>query len=101
MKQLTLTNGKVINVAEDYMVVKNNMLFNENTKLYEGVDGDVVKVKTDGEICKHRVSGYTKFTVIPTRKIGTIEISEEDAMTKSGKKIIHKVYITAEEEVEA
>lgn len=97
MKQLTLTNGKVIVINEDYLIVKNSMLWNNNTQAYEGVDGDVIWVNVDGEKCKFKVKDYTNGLVIPTRKAGTITLVQDE---KYHKRVSHRIYITAEEEVE-
>ena len=61
---IRLNNGKVLNVVDKCLVVKNGKLFNEVTKQYEGVDGDDVNFcipTTSGGNCWvfGVVEGYT------------------------------------------
>lgn len=50
--------------APDYMTVKNGMLYNTNTRKYEGVDGDGFILTVNGETIEGTVNGYTDYQVI-------------------------------------
>lgn len=49
-----------------YFEIKNNHLFNSNTKRYEGVDGDIVIITRNGISEKGHIKGYTEYQIIPT-----------------------------------
>jgi hypothetical protein len=72
MLVLKLNNGEFLNIEEDYLVVKDNKLYNTKTKRFEGVDGDHVYFTTflsGGTKCitSGTVDGYTNENRIKLR----------------------------------
>ena len=67
---------KIIDVP-DYFEVRDSMLYNNNTKKYEGADGDVVIINQHGELIRRHVKGYTEYQIIPTYEGPTIIVSAQ------------------------
>jgi hypothetical protein len=66
--------NREIEITESYMVVKDNKLYNNNTKTYEGVDGDRVSFETTLEsgskmVTTGTVDGYTHDGVIKIKGV--------------------------------
>lgn len=72
--KILVSNGFEIEVAEKHLIVKDNKLYNTETKKYEGVEGDIVtfvtqlpsghKVQTRGV-----VDGYTDGDTVKLRGV--------------------------------
>lgn len=60
---IQINNDRIIEVNEEYLCVKDKILFNKQTKKREGLDGDIVSfdVKNGSKImtCRGTVDGYT------------------------------------------
>ena len=67
---------KIIDVP-DYFEVRGNMLYNNNTKKYEGADGDIVTVTEFGEAKRGHIKGYTEYQIIPTYEWPVIIVSAQ------------------------
>lgn len=67
---------KIIDVP-DYFEVRDNMLYNNNTKKYEGADGDIVIINQYGESERGHIKGYTENQIIPTYEWPTIIVSAQ------------------------
>ena len=62
--KIQIDNSTILDIVEDYLIIKNNKLYNNNTKQYEGVEGDRVTfivTKPSGTKCQTSgiVDGYT------------------------------------------
>ena len=66
----------IVNVP-DYFQVIDNMLYNNNTKKYEGVDGDIVIVTRGGTKTKGHVKCYTEYQIVPTYEWPTQIVSAQ------------------------
>ena len=67
-----LNNGLKIEVKESHLTVKNNLLYNTETKMLEGVDGDYIEFAThlpcgNKVITRGVVDGYTNGKIIKLR----------------------------------
>ena len=67
---------KIIDVP-DYFEVIGNKLYNNNTKKYEGVDGDIVTVTQRGTSTRGHVNGYTEYQIVPTYEWPTMIVSAQ------------------------
>lgn len=67
---------KIIDVP-DYFEVRDNMLYNNNTKKYEGADGDIVTVNEYGTSKRGHIKGYTEHQIIPTYEWPTMVVSAQ------------------------
>ena len=47
-------------VKEDYLIVKNERLFNTKTKKFEGIEGDIISFNYDNGDIKGGYKGYTE-----------------------------------------
>ena len=56
---------KIIDVP-NYFEIRGNMLYNNNTKKYEGADGDIVTVNQYNISKRGHIKGYTENQIIPT-----------------------------------
>jgi hypothetical protein len=57
--------------------VRDNHLFNPNTKKYEGADGDIVTITQHGLSERGHVKGYTEYQIVPTYEWPTRIVSAE------------------------
>jgi hypothetical protein len=99
-----LANDKYFTVP-DYMEVRDNMLYNKNTKKYEAVEGDVITITdtyekygdfVERDIYERQgtVKGYTNYQIIPTKEWPTIVLSANRLANGETKiKITHKTCI--------
>ena len=69
--------NKIFDVS-DYFEVRDNLLFNNNTKKYEGADGDIVTVNEYGTSKRGHVKGYTEYQIIPTYEWPTRIVSAQE-----------------------
>ena len=53
------------------------MLFNNNAKRYEGVDGDIVTVTRNNMAQRGHVKGYTEYQIVPTYEWPTMVVSAQ------------------------
>ena len=67
---------KIIDLP-DYFEVRDNMLYNKNTKKYEGADGDIVTINQYGKSKRGHVKGYTEYQIIPTYEWPTRIVSAQ------------------------
>lgn len=67
---------KIIDVP-DYFEVRNNILYNNKTKKYEGADGDIVTVTEFNEAKRGHVKGYTEYQIILTYEWPAIIVSAQ------------------------
>ena len=75
----------------DYFEVIGNKLYNNNTKKYEGVDGDIVTVTEFGRSTRGHVKGYTEYQIIPTYEWPTRIVSAQGLHDGSAKiEFIHQ-----------
>ena len=60
---ITINGGREIEIKEDFLIIKDNKLYNTRTKKREGLDGDIVSFVIDNgshkTICRGTVDGYT------------------------------------------
>jgi hypothetical protein len=75
MKKIKV-KGKIFDVP-NYFEVRDNLLFNTNTRKYEGVDGDIVTVNRYSMSKKGHVKGYTECQIIPTYEWSTMIVSAQ------------------------
>ena len=68
--------GKIIDVP-DYFEVRDNILYNNNTKKYEGADGDIVTVSQYGKSRRGHIKGYTEYQIITTYEWPPIIVSAQ------------------------
>lgn len=61
----------------DYFKVVGNKLYNNNTKKYEGVDGDIVTVKQGDMVQRGHIKGYTEYQIVPTYEWPTMVVSAQ------------------------
>ena len=62
--KIEVNKSTVLDIVEEHLIVKNNKLYNNITKQYEGIDGDIVTFyiasKTGGKCwTRGTVDGYT------------------------------------------
>lgn len=62
--KIEINNSNILDIAEEHLVIKNNRLYNNATKQYEGIEGDRVTFYTrtaSGAKCftSGTVDGYT------------------------------------------
>ena len=62
----------------DYFEVRDDMLYNNNTKKYEGADGDIVIINQYGKSKRGHVKGYTMHQIIPTYEWPIITVSAQE-----------------------
>lgn len=80
--KIEINNSTVLDIKEDYLIIKNNRLFNTTTKQFEGVDGDIVtfyvKTSSGGKSwTRGTVDGYTCGRSIKLRGVKTpYEVAE-------------------------
>ena len=67
------------NIVEvpDYFEVIGNRLYNNNTKKFEGVEGDIVTITERGTSIRGHVKGYTEYQIVPTYEWPTIVVSAQ------------------------
>jgi hypothetical protein len=67
------------NIVEvpDYFEVIGNRLYNNNTKKFEGVEGDIVTVTEGGTSIRGHVKGYTEYQIVPTYEWPTRVVSAQ------------------------
>lgn len=62
--------------------VRDGKLFNENTKRFEGVNGDVITfIKENGEKYEGTVIGYTCYQIVCTKESGNMVLSAKEALS--------------------
>lgn len=87
---------KIIEVP-NYFKIKDNHLFNPNTREYEGVDGDIVTVTQYGLSERGHVKGYTEHQIVPTYEWPTRVVSAEGLHNGTCKiKFIHQTPVYRE-----
>ena len=62
--KIEVNNSKILDIVEEHLIIKNNKLYNNVTKQYEGIDGDRVTFyvnTTSGNKCwtSGTIDGYT------------------------------------------
>ena len=71
--------GKLLDIPEGHLIIKDNRLFNTKTGEFEAVDGDIIEfiTKTNDIKLWHRgfVDGYTNGNNIRLRGVATTEYS--------------------------
>lgn len=72
--KIEINNSKVLDIKEEHLIIKNNKLYNNVTKQYEGVDGDRVTfyVKAaSGAKCwtTGTIDGYTCDRIVKIRGV--------------------------------
>jgi len=72
--KIEINNSKVLDIKEECLIIKNNKLYNNVTKQYEGVDGDIVTfyvATSNGGQCWTRgtVDGYTCGRMVKLRGV--------------------------------
>lgn len=65
--KIQVNGGEIVNVTENNLVVRDEKLFNLDTKQFEGVDGDLVEIRQPGIIRRGSVDGYTNGKAIKFR----------------------------------
>lgn len=71
MKKVKIKN-KIYKVPFE---VRDNLLFNPNTREFEGADGDIVTVTRYGLAERGHVKGYTDYQIVPTYEWPTRVVS--------------------------
>lgn len=72
-------NNNVIEIRENYIIVRDGRLWNKNTGNNEGIDGDVVEYKIGGAKYKGHVVGYTDHQFVTTKEWGAVVLSSDSA----------------------
>lgn len=80
-----------------YMEVRDGKLWNNNTKRFEGVDGDTAKITGYGRVRTVTVKQYTDYQIIPNYESNTIIVSAVDL--GRGKVTLEYIHNTEVEEV--
>ena len=88
---------KEIYEVPDYMEVRDGKLWNNNTKRFEGVDGDTAKMTGYGRVRTVTVKHYTDYQIIPNYESNTIIVSAVDL--RGGKETLEYTHNTEVEEV--
>lgn len=81
----------------DYMEVRDGKLWNNNTKRYEGVDGDKAKITGYGRERVVTVKQYTEYQIIPNYESNTIIISAVGL--HNGDEVLEYIHNTEVQEV--
>lgn len=68
------------------LTVKNNKLFNINTQMYEGIDGDKIEFQTNKGVMSGTVVGYTLNQYVNTIEHGPMILEQKYSKDK---KVIH------------
>ena len=75
-----------------YMEVRDGKLYNNNTKQFEGVDGDVAVVIENGEEKRYTVKQYTDYQVLPNYEGKTRILSAQEL--RDGRTILNYIHNT-------
>ena len=75
-----------------YMEVRDGKLYNNNTKQFEGVDGDIAVVTEYGEEKRYTVKQYTDQQVLPNYEGNTKILSAQELRDR--RTILNYIHIT-------
>ena len=75
-----------------YMEVRDGKLYNNNTKQFEGVDGDIAVVTEYGEEKRYTVKQYTDYQVLPNYEGKTRILSAQEL--RDGRTILNYIHNT-------
>ncbi len=75
-----------------YMEVRDGKLYNNNTKQFEGVDGDIAVVTEYGEEKRYTVKQYTDYQVLPNYEGKTKILSAQEL--HDGRTILNYIHVT-------
>lgn len=75
-----------------YMEVRDGKLYNNNTKRFEGVDGDIAVVTEYGKEKRYTVKQYTDYQIIPNYEGNTKILSAQEL--RDGRTILNYIHIT-------
>ena len=75
-----------------YMEVRDGKLYNNNTKWFEGVDGDIAVVTEYGKEKRYTVKQYTDYQIIPNYEGNTKILSAQEL--HDGRTILNYIHIT-------
>ena len=80
-----------------YMEVRDGKLYNNNTKQFEGADGDIAVVTEYGEEKRYTVKQYTDYQIIPNYEGRTRVLSAQEL--RDGRTILRYIHNTEVQEV--
>jgi hypothetical protein len=79
---IKVNGDRVFEVTEENLVIKDDKLYNTQTKRYEGVDGDIVEfIRKDGSNnvrCRGTVDGYTCGSRVKIRGVDKVNEDSRD-----------------------
>ena len=75
-----------------YMEVRDGKLYNNNTKQFEGADGDIAVVTEYGEEKRYTVKQYTDYQILPNYEGKTKILSAQEL--RDGRTTLNYIHVT-------